>query len=374
MKRPVVTFAFLFAFALAGLSAAASAPRPERSYYLYVCAESEDTVHKLRFGPTGFEVLKTIGVGSFPAETEGPHGIGVSPDKTEWFLSIAHGMPFGSVHKYDAESDEWLGDDTVGMFPATMAISPATGLLYVVNFDLHGDMEPSSISVVETSTMIEVDRIGTGIMPHGARMNREGTKLYSVNMMGDNLIEVDALEFVVARTLALGATEVETPSHGMHGGKSSDPRMEHAVKPTWATAPTAAGKLYVAGNGDDTIYEVDLEKWRVSKRFDAGAGMGPYNLDVTSDGKLLVATYKSGTRVGIWDLVQGAEVARIETTRTVPHGVAIADDDRYAFVTLEGVGGEPGRVEVYDLVALERVAEVDVGKQAGGIAFWKGEP
>ena len=48
-------------------------------------------------------------------------------------------------------------------------------------------------------------------------------------------------------------------------------------------------------------------------------------------------------------------------------------DDRYAIVTLEGVGGEPGTVEVYDLAAAERVGEVNVGKQAGGIIYWNGE-
>jgi hypothetical protein len=31
-------------------------------------------------------------------------------------------------------------------------------------------------------------------------------------------------------------------------------------------------------------------------------------------------------------------------------------------------------VDVYDLAALARVASVEVGQQAGGIAFWKMEP
>ena len=37
----------------------------------------------------------------------------------------------------------------------------------------------------------------------------------------------------------------------------------------------------------------------------------------------------------------------------------------------EGVGAQPGKVDVYDLAALTRVASVDVGQQAGGIAFWR---
>ena len=71
---------------------------PQRNYYLYVCAESDDVAEKIRFGPAGFEIIKSISVGAFPAETEGPHGISMSPDGRHWFLSIAHGMPFGSVH------------------------------------------------------------------------------------------------------------------------------------------------------------------------------------------------------------------------------------------------------------------------------------
>lgn len=353
----------LLAVVLANVSAAADGP--ERNYFVYVCAESEDTVHKLRFGPSGFDEVKSISVGAFPAETEGPHGINVSPDGKHWFLSIAHGMPFGTINKYDTDSDEWLADVTVGMFPATMSISPATGLLYVVNFDLHGDMKPSSISIVETSTMIEVERVDVGIMPHGSRMNAEGTRLYSVNMMGDNLFELDTFTFEVARTLSL----VDDAR-----GDALLSRMSMRVKPTWASAPTAEGKVYVAGNGNDVIYEVDVDEWKITNELDTGDGMGPYNLDVTSDGKLLVATYKSGAHVGFWDLSVGEELTRVKTTRRIPHGVAISDDDRYAFVTLEGVGGEPGTVEVYDLATRERLDTADVGKQAGGIVFWKGEP
>ena len=46
-------------------------------------------------------------------------------------------------------------------------------------------------------------------------------------------------------------------------------------------------------------------------------------------------------------------------------------DSRFAFVTVEGVGGDPGLVEVYDLQDLERRAVIEVGKQASGIDFWK---
>ena len=45
---------------------------------------------------------------------------------------------------------------------------------------------------------------------------------------------------------------------------------------------------------------------------------------------------------------------------------------RYAFVTIEGVGAEPGAVDVIDLASRTKVASVDVGQQAGGIASLEG--
>jgi DNA-binding beta-propeller fold protein YncE len=103
-------------------------------------------------------------------------------------------------------------------------------------------------------------------------------------------------------------------------------------------------------------------------------GPGVYNLAVTHDGKLLVGTNKRGQSISIVDLARGKEIALLSTRRKVASGVVISGDDRYAFVTVEGIGSEPGTVEVIDLRALRTVATVDVGQQAGGIDFWKTVP
>ena len=343
-----LVIALFLAVSVARLATAAPDP-PTRSYYAYVCAESEDEVAIVRYGPGGLEVVKTIVVGSLPAETEGPHGITVDPDGRHWYVSMAHGFPFGSVHKYHTETDEWVGGVTLGMYPATLDVAASTGLLYVVNFNLHGPLEPSTISVVETDTMIEVARVESGIRPHGGRLSPDGASFYAVNVMGFELVEIDALGFEVKRRLPLG----------------------DGVQPTWVTAPTDGGRVYVTGNNVAKVFEIDLESWKVIRTFDTGPG--PYNLAVTPDDSTLVVTYKSGAAVGFWDLRSGRERARPETSRTIPHGVALTPDGEYAFVTLEGVGREPGTVEVYHVASGERVGVVDLGKQAGGIAFWKTE-
>ncbi len=343
--------------------------KPTHNYYAYVAAESDDRVELIRFGPGGLEVAKSIQVGSFPADIEGPHGINVSPDGKHWFVSIAHGMPYGSIHKYETGTDDWVGDVTVGMFPATLALSPSTGLLYVVNFNLHGDMEPSTISVVEAETMIEVAQIPTGIMPHGARLDAKGMRLYSVNMMSDELMEFDALRFEVNRRLSLVDPDTQSGDVHQHGeGHETGYPMSKVVQPTWVTPPTPQGKVYVAGNAQDVVLEVDLEDWKVTRKFETGPG--PYNLDVTPDGKVLVATYKKGAAVGFWNLETGQEIASVPSSRSVPHGVVVTPDGKFAMVTVEGVGGEPGSVDVFQIAPPRLVASVDVGKQAGGIAIW----
>jgi hypothetical protein len=42
-------------------------------------------------------------------------------------------------------------------------------------------------------------------------------------------------------------------------------------------------------------------------------------------------------------------------------------------VSVEGVGSQPGTVEIIDLRALQTVATLDVGPMAGGIDVWKEE-
>jgi DNA-binding beta-propeller fold protein YncE len=123
--------------------------------------------------------------------------------------------------------------------------------------------------------------------------------------------------------------------------------------------------VWVACNKTSDLVEVDVASWSVRRRLPAGDGV--YNLATTSDGRLLLATNKRGQSVSIFDAASGRELARVPTTRRVVHGVAVSPDDRYAFVSVEGVGSEPGTVEVIDLRTRARVASVDVGQMAGGI-------
>ena len=174
-----------------------------QDYYVYVAAESDDQVSVLKFD--GKEIIETdrVSVGIMPTENEGPHGITVDPNGKYWYLSLAHGNPYGKLIKYSTNDNIPVGQTTLGLFPASMQISTVTGLLYCVNFNLHGEMKPSSVSIVDPETMTEIKRITTGTMPHGSRISSDGKKQYSVSMMSSELYEIDAVNLNLSRKLNL---------------------------------------------------------------------------------------------------------------------------------------------------------------------------
>ena len=92
----------------------------------------------------------------------------------------------------------------------------------------------------------------------------------------------------------------------------------------------------------NVIHEVSADDWTLVRQF--VTGRGPYNLAVTPDGSTLVATLKQGNAVQFFDLATGESRAISKSTTTITHGVEVTPDSRYAFVTVEGVGAEPGRL------------------------------
>ena len=117
---------------------------------------------------------------------------------------MAHGVgsPNGILYKYSTENNKLVGQVELGFFPATLEVSKSTGLLYIVNFNLHGGHdEISSVSIVDPDLMVEIERVQTGVMPHGSRLLNNGLKHYSVAMMSGELFELDAVEMVITRKL-----------------------------------------------------------------------------------------------------------------------------------------------------------------------------
>lgn len=360
---------------------------PEMDYYVFAASEGNDQVALIRFGPSGIRVERTTTTGIMPSDIDGPHGVALSPDGRFYYVTTAHGTPFGFLWKYATANDSLAGRVMLGNFPATAQVTPDGAFIYVVNFNLYGEMVPSSMSIVAADEMVEVARVTTCTMPHGSRINPQGTKQYSGCMMDDLAVEIDTRGFGVSRHFLLtkgkeqgmagapaqhGADPVHA-AHDMAGHGMAMPKpADVSCSPTWVQPSSDGSRIFVACNKSSDIVEIDVARWTMTRRFPSGNGV--YNLAVTRDGRYLVTTNKRDKSASVIDIATGREAARIPTTRRVASGVAISSDDRYAFVTQEGVGSEPGAVDVIDLRTLQKVATIDVGQQAGGIDFWKAVP
>ncbi len=387
---------------------------PTRDYWVYVGAESADKIHRVRFGPTGTVVEKTILIGELAAEMEGPHGLAISRDGKFLYMTTGHGTPDGKFWRYALGPDTLVGPGVLlGNFPASIDVTPDGLYTLSANFNQHGDMIPSTVSVVYTQNNTEVARIVTCTMPHGSRVSPDGLRQYSTCMMDDQLVEIDTKDFVVARRFSLakgkeGPLAVDNTGdmgamagmdHNAHMAamngakptsdkpKSAAPTIDPAQQgrsgmgmekhtmvpascsPTWAQPSFDGARVFVACNKADEILEIDTKSWAVSRRLKTGRGV--YNLAVTDDGRLLVATLKQGSAVEVFELATGRSLGQVKTSNTIAHGVTLSPDSRYAFVSSEGVGAAPGKVDVIDLRSVAKVGTVDVAQQASGIAFWK---
>ncbi len=353
--RSLLTFVVAVGYA----PVAPAQAQPVDHYWVYVANESSDLVSLVRFGPDGLVEEQTVPVGIMPTDLDGAHGMTVSPSGQHWYISLAHGTPFGKVWKFTTGSNQLVDTASVGLFPATMATTPDGSLLFAVNFNLHGDPVPSTVSVLFTPTFQEIKRIETCVKPHGGIVNPAGTSYYSVCVGSDRLVEISTSDLEVSRQLDLtlggpGVTSIATTSA--------------RCQPTWVAVTPDGATLFVPCNGRREMLEIAAATLTVRRRHPTGAG--PYNAAVSPDGRTLVVTLKGEQAVTLLDIASGTQV-KVPTSEPITHGVTISPDSRYAFVTNEAIGAVRGTVDVFDLETNALAGSVRVQHQPGGIAFWR---
>ena len=351
-------------------------------YRVYVANESSDIVSRVVFdAANGARVEREIRVGVMPADTDGPHGVSVSPDGEFLYVTVAHGTPDGWLWKFRTDADTLIARTTLGRFPATMALSADGQLLFIANFNLHGDPVPSDLSLVYSPELRELARIPTCVTPHGSRLNQSGTLHYSACVGSDQVVEVSLSSYQVSSRFSVRPGEEGLlPADNLGAsdssrGRAAADRGGPACSPTWVSPGAGEGAdrfVYVSCNAAAQVLEVDVREWRVARRFDTGPG--PYNMAVSPDGRRLVVTLRGGQGVAVHDLESGVQRAEMETSQPFTHGVVISPDGRYAFVTNEALGSVRGTLDVFDLTVLERVASVELQHQPGGIDFWRTDP
>jgi YVTN family beta-propeller protein len=363
-----------FIGALAFLTGVALPASP--GYRVLVASESGDIVTALAWDGTALTVTKVVSVGVMPAAIDGPHNVTVAPDGSAWYVSIAHGTPYGSLWKMSAANDSLLGRAQVEMFPTTIALTPDGALAFVANSDFHGDHpRVNVVTIVQTATMTPLTNLRACDMPHGVKSNHAGTLVYVSCMNSDEILEIDRQSLRIRRRHKTGAgtghaamgTGPAAMGTGpvMHGTATAAPQPE--CSPTFVSVSPDDRRLYVACNHGNTLQVLDAGSLERVQEIPVGAGA--YNVEPSADGRWVIVTNKKAQSVSLVDAHTLAEVARIPTTKSLPHGIAYSPDGRWAFISQESVGVDPGAVDVIDLTTRARVASIAVPRQPTGITI-----
>ena len=343
------------------------------SYRILVASESGDIVTQLVWDGTALTVAKVVPVGIMPADIDGPHNVTVAPDASAWYVTIAHGTPYGSLWKMGAGTDSLLGRAQVEMFPTTIALTPDGSLAFVANSDFHGDHPRMNIvSIIQTATMTPLTNLPACDMPHGVKVNHAGTFVYVSCMNSDEILEIDRQSLRIARRhktapgMAMGAAN-PAGTAPMHTAGATPGAAAHDCMPTFVSVSPDDRRLYVACNHGNTLQVLDAGSLELVKEIPVGAGA--YNVEPSADGRWVIVTNKKAQSISLVDAQMLTEVAKIPTSKSLPHGIAYSPDGRWAFISQESVGADPGAVDVIDLTTRARVATIAVPRQPTGITI-----
>lgn len=363
------------------LPGAVAAQGTDPGYRVGVVSESGDIVTWLRPGDGTLAQEKVIPVGIMPADIDGPHNITVSADNRFYYISIAHGTPFGTLWKMDAASDTLVGRAPLEMFPTTIGLTPDGELAFVANSDFHGDHPRQNvISVVHTPTMSTITHLAACDMPHGVKSNHAGTFVYISCMNSDELLEVEVATLRITRRVPTGTGHDMNAMAGMdHGAMNHAPATppasapapapgaDNSCAPTFVSVSPDDRTLYAACNHGNTVQVWDAAT--LTKRKDIPVGTGAYNVEPSADGRWIIVTNKKAQSFSLIDAQSLAEVIRVPTTKKIVHGVAFSPDGRYAFISQESIGADPGAVDMFDLATKKVVATVALPAQPTGITI-----
>jgi YVTN family beta-propeller protein len=340
------------------LGAPAQAQTGNAGYRVGVVSESGDIATWLKPTAAGLAVDRVVPVGIMPSDIDGPHNITVSPDGKAYYITIAHGTPFGSLWKMDVAGDSLLGRAQLELFPTTISVTPDGQFAFVANSDFHGDHPRTNVvSVIHTPTMTKITDVPACDMPHGVKVNQAGTVVYVSCMHSDEILQLDVATFGISRRARTGEGHAMVSAGSLH----------HECAPTFVSVSPDDRRLYVACNVGNTLQVWDAAGLAPIKEIPVGKGA--YNVEPSPDGKLVIVTNKKDQSVSLIEASTLTEIARIPTSKKIVHGVAYSPDSRWAYVSSESIGTDPGAVDVIDLAARRTVASVAVPGQPTGITI-----
>jgi YVTN family beta-propeller protein len=264
-------------------------------------------------------------------------------------------------------------------------VTPDGEWAVVANSDFYGDRpKVNPVTLVHLPEMLTITDVAACDMPHGSRSNHAGTAVYITCMHSDEILEFDTGKLAITRRgmagpgmpKMAGGTPAAPMDHTAHGGAATPTApgapaaaADSSCQPTYVSVSADDRSLYVACNHSNMMVVMDAATMQVTHR--VPVGLGAYNVEIAPNNSVIVVTNKKGQSVSLVDPVTLREVAKVPTTKRIVHGVAFSPDSRYAYISQESIGADPGAIDVIDLTTRQKVFTVPVPAQPTGIVVWR---
>lgn len=330
---------------------------------LYVAVEGEGTV--AIFDTTSRKRIATVQLGADKSSQVAPHNVQVAPDGLSVWVTVNSGDLHGhtkSVEHQDSTHEEESSqavDEVVVINPESDAIVHRIPLgtgLHLAHVALTPDSQSAYVTAQNTGTIYKIDTktfkvqkqysTPSNSQPHGLRIAVDGSQAYIALLDGKGLgilnLHTHKLE-VIALAGAAVQTAV-TPNKGMvavslYDSKQlavydpSTRKLHNIPLPNNAKGPVQLYPspdnryLYVADQGhyfgqpdSQWIYKVDLQQGKVVRAIKAG--VAPHGIVIAKNGRYAYVSNLVSNDVSIIDLKTDAEILRLAVGQE-PNGISI---------------------------------------------------
>jgi YVTN family beta-propeller protein len=257
----------------------------------------------------------------------------LSPDESRLYVVCETANALAVV---DLPTGKVLRRVPVGRVPKGLALSPDGKAIYIAN------SWDDTVSVVDTSSLEVVRTLKTGFEPNSVLIDREGKTLYAANRIGGNISVVDLASGVETRRLAAGRG-------ASYLALSPDGKLAYSTH----VLPNS-GALRTAPESEITVIDAKAQVVTDRKRLHNVAGV--FHVAMSADGRLGIAAQmrpknliplahvEHGAVFGhslalfgddVGEMVQ-VPIDEMDRYSSVPFGVAIAPDKRWAYITASG--------------------------------------
>ena len=290
---------------------------------------------------------------------EDPHEVVVAPDGRSAFVSHFGDGTMHTLAHVDLVNAKALPPISILPLVGAHGLAVNGGSLWftAVGSEALGELDPATGLVTAV--------LGTGqINTHMLWIARDGRKILASNAGSGTMSlfeRVDALPDGAASPAP--GTATPTASARVEWKLTLLPVGEKAEG--FAVSPDE--RQAWVGNGDGTLSVLDLIGNKAVARFAAGVA-GANRLTFTADGARVLVTTHTGKDLVVLDAGRRAVIKRVPIEEHGASGIQLDPSGKRVFVACP----RDQFVAVVDLVKLERVATIDVGREPDGMTWWAG--